>query len=44
MIDPYCKGKRDLKLNLDTIPETQKIKVTTDKKGDWEGELLVKLN
>ncbi|CAD8054581.1 unnamed protein product [Paramecium primaurelia] len=44
VIDPYCKGKRDLKLNLDTIPETQKLKVTTDKKGDWEGELLVKLN
>ncbi|CAK70574.1 unnamed protein product (macronuclear) [Paramecium tetraurelia] len=44
VIDPYCKGKSDLKLNLDTTPETQKVKVNTDKKGDWEGELLVKLN
>ncbi|CAD8114612.1 unnamed protein product [Paramecium sonneborni] len=44
VIDPYCEGKGKLKLNLDTIPETQKLKLITDKEGYWEGELLVKLD
>ncbi|CAD8096932.1 unnamed protein product [Paramecium sonneborni] len=44
VIDPYCEGKEELKLNLDTVPETQKLKLITNKEGDWEGELLVKLH